>query len=505
MEYHLQHIFVAIEKPSVDNIIKILFPTNPLMSEYNQNWTALVRNIHNGRTILVLGPAAITMMRNGQRISLQNLLRDHLAEELHRRDPQLTLLPDPSLAYIAEKLEDTIFVQERQKRASFSDENARTELYNLIAGFYDQYAFTDFPVYRQLAKMPFHFIIETDHAPYLEYAFNDENKLDTKRFYYHYANPTHNNSIQFKDEEIRADAPLIYQLFGSAEQPDSMIVTERDQLAFLDAILQQENTAGIPNKVAIHFTSVKGKNTAQQFDKTFIFLGFDFNEWHLRLIMHLIGRYQRQKETYALQNPGDIGALTRFFYSNNFDVRFVDTPAEQFLSEIQAALAQPETVTAPTSGKLKVFLMYAPEDEAVKTALDVQLNPIRRTEFIETWDESQLLPGTDTEQEIAQRIEAADIILPLITDSFFGSDRIYECQLQLALRRHEAKEATVIPLLMRSCPWEGTLPDELKATTLPRNLTAMDKQDNPDTALADTVKQLSGWCKKIYNRKKLAK
>lgn len=149
--------------------------------------------------------------------------------------------------------------------------------------------------------------------------------------------------------------------------------------------------------------------------------------------------------------------------------------------------------------------MYAPEDEAIKTALDGQLNPIKRTEFIETWDESQLRGGDETESEIARRIEEADIILPLITAHFFGSDAIFEHQLQLALRRHEAKKTVVIPLLMRACIWEGSPLDALKATILPRNLTAMDKQDNPETALADTVTQLSGWCKKIFDRKKLAK
>ncbi len=470
----------------------------------DQNWTDLARNIQNGRAILVLGPDAVTMLRNGQRVSLQTLLCEHLVTLLQSRDPQLHLLPNPSLPYLAKTLEDRIFLQEKQKRSSYSEENAQAELYTLIAEFYEQYSFSDFPVYQQLAQMPFHFIVETGHAPYLEQALEGENKFDTKCFYYHYANPTHNNSIRFEEKDIRSDAPLVYQLFGDARQPDSMIVTERDQLAFLDAILQQENTAGIPNKVAIHFTSVKDKGLGQQFDKTFVFLGFDFNEWHLRLILHLIGRYQRQKETYALQNPKDIGELTHFFYKNNFDVHFEGTPAEQFLADIQAAIAQPELPSTPVSGKLKVFLMYAPEDEAVKTALDTQLNPIKRTEFIETWDESQLLAGAEKDQEITQRIQEADIILPLITANFFGSDQIDQ-QLQLALRRHEAKETVVIPLLMRSCVWEGTSLEQLKATILPRNLSALDKQENPETALADTVTQLSGWSKKIFDRKKRAK
>lgn len=77
--------------------------------------------------------------------------------------------------------------------------------------------------------------------------------------------------------------------------------------------------------------------------------------------------------------------------------------------------------------------------------------------------------------------------------------------MQLALRRHEAKETVVIPLLMRPCAWEGTLLDRLKATILPRNLTPLYQQDNPETALADTVTQLSGWSKKIFDRKQRAK
>ncbi len=469
------------------------------------SWPNLVRALQNQECILVLGPEAATLVRDGQAISLQSLLTEHLTAELQARNENAALVAHPSLAYVAKTLEDAIFVQEVLQKPSYSRENARAELNGLIAAFYDRYTFADFPVYRQLAQMPFHFVVETSPAPYLAQALDDENKFDTKCYYYHYANPTHNNGIKIAEKEIRPDAPLVYQLFGSAAQPDSMIVTERDQLAFLDAILQQENTAGIPNSVAIHFTSVKDKSAAQQFDKTFVFLGFDFNEWHLRLIMHLIGRYQRQKETYALQNPQDIAELTAFFYHNNFDVRFVDTPAERFLADFDQALKKPAAVATPTSPKLKVFLMYAAEDEAVKATLDTQLNPLKRTEFIETWDESQILAGAEKDQEISSWLEAADIILLLVTANFFGSDDIFNRQLRTALNRHETKKTVVIPILMRSCSWEDTPLDALKATILPRNLIFLDKQSNPETALADTVEQLRGWCKKIFDRKKLAK
>ena len=150
-------------------------------------------------------------------------------------------------------------------------------------------------------------------------------------------------------------------------------------------------------------------------------------------------------------------------------------------------------------------MMYAPEDEAVKIALDVQLNPIKRTELIETWGESQVPPGTEKDREIAARIEAADIVLLLVTANFFGYDHIFDHQLRVALKRHLDKKTVIIPILMRSCIWTGTPIEDLKATILPRDLIAFDKHDSPDLALVDTVQQLNGWCKKIFDRKNNAR
>ena len=468
------------------------------------SWPNLTRALQNRQCILVLGPEAATLKHDGKQVSLQTLLTEHLTTMLQRRNPAALMAARPNLTYVAKMLEDTIFVQEVLRNANYSRENARFELKEIIAKFYGQYTFADLPMYRQLAKMPFNFIVETLPAPYLAQALDDENKFDTKSYYYHYANPTHNNSIRILENEIRSDAPLVYQLFGTADHPDSMIVTEQDQLAFLDAILQQENTAGIPNSVAIHFISMNNKDAVQQFDKTFVFLGFDFNEWHLRLIMHLIWRFRSQKETYALQKPQDVAELTAFFYRNNFDVRFVDTPAEQFLTDFDNELKKNVIAPKSSSPKLNVFLMYAPQDNDIKVMLDAQLNPLKRTEFIETWDENQILPGTEKDREISKRLEDADIILLLVTTNFFGPDDIYDRQLRAALDRHNAKQAVVIPLLMRSCIWEGSQLDQL-TTILPRNRKSLDQQDNPEVALTDTVEQLRGWCKKIFDRKKLTK
>ncbi|MCB0599180.1 MAG: toll/interleukin-1 receptor domain-containing protein [Lewinellaceae bacterium] len=464
------------------------------------NWQSLIRAVKDGECILVLGPGVATLERDGERLSLTTLLARHLAEKLRQLQPGAPLLDGDNLPYVAKALEDAIFLKEVASNRNYSPENARAALAETIQDFYGQFTFQDFPVYRQLARMPFHFVVETNPAPFLAQAYDQENKFDARCLYYHYANPSHNNRIQIPEGDIREDSPLVYHLFGAAEEPGSMVVTERDQLAFLDAILQKENTAGIPSSVAIHFTSARER----QFDKTFVFLGFDFNQWHLRLIMHLIARYQRQRETYALQDSQSLDELTAFFYRNNFDVRFEDKPADLFLEEFKRELQKPAAVAPAEAPQIKVFLMYSPEDQEAREALDKQLAPLKKTDFIQTWDEAQILPGAESETEINRHLEAADIILLLVTADFFNSGTIYEKYLQTALQRHEARQTVVIPLLMRSCVWEETPLGQL-TTILPRNKTTLDKQENPEAALSDTVGQLQGWCQKIVGRKKLAR
>jgi hypothetical protein len=264
----------------------------------------------------------------------------------------------------------------------------------------------------------------------------------------------------------------------------------------LDTILQKENTAGIPDKIAIEFTSSQEKGL----EKTLVFLGFDFNAWHMKLIMHLVNRYQKQKETYALQNPQSLSELTTFFYKRNFEVNFVDFSPEQFALGLLEKLDTQNKTEAEDSPKLKAFLIFDEKDQAIKENLDSQLAPLKRNDFIETWDEEQIVAGFDRDEVIHSKLDQADIILLLVTPNFFSSDQIYEKQLQRALARQKAKEAVVIPILLKSCVWQSSIIGKLP-TVLPRNRKALNEQNDEVAAMADTIKQLEGWCAKIYKRK----
>ncbi|MFK8009372.1 MAG: SIR2 family protein [Saprospiraceae bacterium] len=465
------------------------------MTEYSTTnqikWNNLVTAISNDECVLVLGPNIATIEREGQHISLQQLLAEHLAKELHRIQPNFLLLNSTNLAYVSKQLEDALLPE-----CNFKEGRARAQLGELIEKFYSQYDISDFPVYEQLAKLPFRFIVNTCPDNFLLEALEDENKFDASNSFYHYKNPSHNNSIDSNKTEITTDAPLIFNLLGSVDDPDSMIITETDQLIFLDTVLQQENTAGIPNKIAIEFTSSREKDS----EKNFIFLGFDFNQWHLRLILHLINRYQKQKETYVLQNPKDISDLTSFFYKRNFEIEFVDFLPEQFATTFLEKINTVQTAPKDTT-RLNAFLMFDEKDEEIKNALDTHLSTLKGNEFIQTWDESKIAAGDERSNVVEEKLKQADIILILVTANLFNSDEIYEKQLKVALQCHEEKSAVMIPILMKSCMWQGSIIGNL-STILPRNRTPLDTQENENVALADIIQQLEGWCGKIYKRKK---
>lgn len=454
-------------------------------------WNHLVDAIRNDECILVLGPNIATIERNGKTISLNQLLAEHLAQTLQQLQPDFQFVDKKNLAYVAKQLEDALLPQ-----CNYKEGRARTKLGELIKDFYADYDISQFPVFEKLAQLPFRFIVNTCPDNFLLEALHDENKFDASSVYYHHKNPTHNNAIDTTQNKFTSNAPLIFNLFGSVENPDSMIITESDQLIFLDTILQQEYTAGIPNKIAIEFTSSKEKD----FEKNFIFLGFDFNQWHLRLILHLINRYQKQKETYALQNPKDLSDLTNFFYKRNFEVEFVDFPSEEFAKTfLEKINSSPKA--AEETPLLHAFLMFDEKDEKLKQALDTHLTILKGNEFIHTWDESQIAAGEERTGIITQQLQRADIILMLVTPNLFVSDDIYEKQLQLALQRHQNKETVVIPILMKSCLWQDSILGKLP-TILPRNRRPLDLQANQDAAIADIFNQLKGWCEKIYKRKK---
>src|SRR5690348_14646614 len=103
--------------------------------------------------------------------------------------------------------------------------------------------------------------------------------------------------------------------------------------------------------------------------------------------------------------------------------------------------------------KLKFFLSYSHEDEAMKVQLDKNLIMLKRSDKIDVWQDRKIMAGDVWDQGIANALAAADIILLLISVDFNNSQYIWEEELKVALERHAKNEARVIPVILRTCEW----------------------------------------------------
>jgi DNA polymerase III delta prime subunit len=129
-----------------------------------------------------------------------------------------------------------------------------------------------------------------------------------------------------------------------------------------------------------------------------------------------------------------------------------------------------------TGAPLILFYSYAHEDEQLREQLEKHLRLLTRQGTISTWHDRQIVPGARWAGDVDTHLEAASIILLLISPDFLASEYLYGVEMQRALERQRQGKARVIPVLLRPVDWSGTpfadlepLPQNKKFVTTWRN------------------------------------
>jgi len=140
------------------------------------------------------------------------------------------------------------------------------------------------------------------------------------------------------------------------------------------------------------------------------------------------------------------------------------------------------------NAKARIFVSYAHADEALKNELDKVLKVIKRSGKVDVWQDRQLGAGDDWDQTILAELARANIILLLISVDFNASDFIWDKELALAMQRHEAGTARVVPIILRPCQWTGLPYAKLQA--LPRNGRPITDYNNRDDAFTEIAVEI---------------
>lgn len=136
----------------------------------------------------------------------------------------------------------------------------------------------------------------------------------------------------------------------------------------------------------------------------------------------------------------------------------------------------------------KIFFSYSHDDEQYRDQLEKHLASLQHEGLIESWHDRRIVAGSWLEAEIDQQINAADVILLLVSSSFLASRYCYTIEMTRALERHRAGEAHVVPVIVRACDWQPTPLGQLLA--VPRDGRPITSWPNYDEAYVDVAKEL---------------
>jgi hypothetical protein len=151
---------------------------------------------------------------------------------------------------------------------------------------------------------------------------------------------------------------------------------------------------------------------------------------------------------------------------------------------------------------INVFLSYVYKDEPLKDELEAHLNNLRWRGVIADWHERNVGLGKEWAREIDPYLEAAQIILLLVSPDFVISDYCYSDEVKYALQRHEARQACVIPIILRPIDWDDTPFAGLPV--LPAYGRPVTTWFSPQEALLDVIKGIEAIARESHLNPSLA-
>lgn len=223
------------------------------------------------------------------------------------------------LDVLLEKLEigkgDDLKFVEPDDLFQFKDPILRTRTYFKIKSIYREiWDNIQKEPYLQLAQIGVPLIMSLSPDPFLHQAMDELNVAHRFTFYNKTVNPP-------EMEAPKRDNPLIFNIFGSIEEEQSLILTHKDLYDFLFAILGDHH---LPNELK---TTLHGA-------ANILFLGFSFDKWYMQLLLRLLNLHDERYnfDRYAAQRK--LKEDVRIFYYEQFRINFVDDPAGDFMKTL---------------------------------------------------------------------------------------------------------------------------------------------------------------------------
>jgi hypothetical protein len=113
-----------------------------------------------------------------------------------------------------------------------------------------------------------------------------------------------------------------------------------------------------------------------------------------------------------------------------------------------------EKKTATPKQKLQAFISYSHSDASYLDRLNLHLKPLERRYDFVIWSDQRLKAGDRWQSEIERNIDAAEVIVLLVSADFLASDFVMDNELPRLLRNAEDKGTKVFTIIVSPCLFE---------------------------------------------------
>lgn len=295
------------------NAVKTRFPTNEQVSQFydemangfTKRVNRIASAIRNNECVLFIGPELL-LCRNGSGLDPFNKIFSlQLAAKLNNTGVYYDQQLADSLSYMANRYEAIPNATNR-------------DLGNLaLKAFGNQTIYE--PIFEKLAKLQFPLVISTNPDDLLEKEYTRQQKKFSAGFY--------DRSNQGKTDNNFDEAnTIIYKIFGAFSSPYSILFTDNDRVQFSKNVVK--NDPPVPPVVKVMLEN-----------KYCLFLGFNFQEWHLKILIDCLGltRADKEEKIFALLME-NVNESSIEHFEKNYRFYFINEQVEEFVDDVIAAV-----------------------------------------------------------------------------------------------------------------------------------------------------------------------
>lgn len=264
------------------------------MSHQELNWRRILKYIETEQAAVLIGPNACLLDGKPIHYMLESSILENHSD---------------GVVYYYEK--DGLFL--------FQDKIVKNDVAQDIRIFYEE-SDPDYDIFKKLGQIKFHLYLSMNPDTYLSDTFYKYGIKHRFNYFRRHTASFSNQRENFKEVEIpNQDNPLIYNIFGSKQDDESLILDYED---VFNLISTATNPDGLPEKLRVALQKVR----------LFIFVGFSFNKWYTQLLLRLLcGSNETAK--YAANRQRLEDSDIKNFLVHQFNISFL-TNSFNFLDEL---------------------------------------------------------------------------------------------------------------------------------------------------------------------------